>query len=229
MPKRKVHTIKTALRRLTPKSIVKRRSTRQLFRELADKLGLVYFGFVDQTDDEHRLIRGITVSNTHKDHHYTVGTFKGYDVSLTIRRDAIEYKRAKYRDHYWTIVTADFHTRFDLPHLFIGNKKAEADHHTKLGHLTKLSFGSYAPHPVSFLQKYDVYGRMTHAQIIEMLLTPQLTEGIVQHFDGASLEIQDNTLYVYASERHPTRPALEKMLNNALWMVESIDHRLSKN
>jgi hypothetical protein len=50
-----------------------------VLRRFSKKLGFVYFGNVDQHDDEHEVIRGLTVSTTHKDAHYAVGSFDDYD------------------------------------------------------------------------------------------------------------------------------------------------------
>ena len=71
-----------ALRRLTPRHIAKTRATRQAMRRFADRAGLVYFGYANQHDDDHRLVRGHTVSHTHIDDYLCIGTIRGYDTTV---------------------------------------------------------------------------------------------------------------------------------------------------
>ena len=67
---------------MTPRHIVRSRMTSSAVRKFADSLGMVYFGLVNQRNDEHRLVRGHTVSATHRDDNYCVGTIRGYDTCL---------------------------------------------------------------------------------------------------------------------------------------------------
>ena len=70
MVKRSVHKAKTVLNKMHPKNALKNQSTARIIQKLADDIGMVYFGYVDQRDDEHKLLRGITVSNNHDDYHF---------------------------------------------------------------------------------------------------------------------------------------------------------------
>ena len=80
---------KRALRHSRPSHLLRKRQQRGAIESFADKAGLVYFGYVDQRDDDHRLIRGHTVSATHQDNHYCIGTVRGYDVMLVLRNDVV--------------------------------------------------------------------------------------------------------------------------------------------
>lgn len=71
-----------AAKRSKPVRVIRSRFHSKLFRDFADKLGFVYFGFVDQRDDEHQLIRGLTLSTTHRDDNYCVGTYHSYDIAF---------------------------------------------------------------------------------------------------------------------------------------------------
>lgn len=225
---KKLHAAKHLLHKATPKHIMHRHSTSRLIRKFADDIGLVYFGYVDQNDDEHQLMRGITMSMSHDDHYYSVGTFHGYDMALTVRRDTLQYPDRRLRDHHWTIMTFDLHTHFELPHLYIGHHTIRDELLARYTELGALNFGSYARHSEAFLSNYTVYGRMTHAQIIELLLTPEITHAISDRFLDVSIEIHDNTIYLYKPEKHPTRILLERMASNGIWLAESIDERLLK-
>lgn len=214
-----------ALRHMTPLHIARTRITKRAIMNFAEKVGLVYFGYVDQRDDEHRLIRGHTVSETHQDNHYCVGTVHGYDCMMVLRNDTISppgNSHASKRCH-WLIVTVDVHTKSDIPHCYIGHQNR--DHafrasYEPLNHLALGSLHQYSPH---FLSEYTVYAQATHAVEIERILTPQVSQVISEHFSGASIEIEDNTVFLYIESPRPTEAVLEKMLSNGLWLAECID------
>ncbi len=228
MKQRTLHAARHLLHRASPKHLIHRHSTAQTIRRFADNLGLVYFGYVDQQDDDHRLVRGITVSNTHDDHYYTVGTFKGYDIAITVRRDALYYPDKRIKDHHWTIMTFDLHSKYEIPNAYIGHHTVRDELIARYSQLSPIPIQTYtAGHKKPFLDAYTVYARPIHSQIVAALLTPELTDTIGASFKDISVEIAENTLYLYKAEKHPSRALLEKMVNNGLWLVETIDRRLA--
>ncbi len=225
---RTLHSARHLLHKATPKHIVGRHTTARTIRKFAESIGMIYFGYVDQQDDDHRLVRGITVSNTHDDHYYCVGTFKGYDMALTVRRDSLMYPDHRLKDHHWTIMTFDLHNKYELPHCYIGHHTAREELVARYSGLDPLSIYAYsAAHKKPFLDSYTVYARMTHAQVIAALFNPELTDIIGERFEDISIEISENTIYLYKAEKHPSRVLLERMTNNGLWLAEAIDRRLS--
>lgn len=228
MASRRLHNVRRMLHKLTPKHIVGRHSTARVIRRLSEKLGFIYFGYVDQQDDDHRLVRGITVSNTHDDHYYTVGTFKGYDIALTVRRDSLAYPDRRIKNHHWTIMTFDLHTKYELPRCYVGHHTAREEFLARYSELMPIHLESYSTtHKKSFLENYTVYAKMTYAQIAAALLNPELTDYISEHFEDMSIEISENSVYLYKPEKHPSRALLERMIKNGLWLAETIDRRLS--
>lgn len=222
------HAVKRAVQRMSPKSFVRQYSTAQTVRRFANTLGLVYFGYVDQRDDDHQLIRGFTVSNSHNDHYYTVGTFKGYDVAIVVRQDTLRYADKRIKDHYWTIVTVDLHNaKYQLPHFYVGHNSVRDELAAKHSQLSPIAIHPYSKeYKKQFLDNYTVYTRMTHAQIVAALLTPEITSVISEKFPEISIEIVENTIYIYKSEKHPSKVLLEKMISNGLWLAGAIDKRL---
>lgn len=211
------------LHQVTPGHVARTFSTRSIISKFADDLGLVYFGRVDQSDDEHRLLRGMTVSRTHSDQHYSVGTFKGYDIALTVRRDTLEYPDKRVKDHFWTIMTFDLHTPVDVPHFYIGHRKIREQLLARYSSLIPLQFGHFSRHEQAFVDQYTVYSSAEHAVDVEQILLPELTAGIAAHFHEMSMELSENTLYLYVTEKHPSRPLLERMVNNGVWLAQAID------
>ena len=214
---------KRIMRHMTPKHIVKSRMTRRLMRDFADKVGMVFFGYVNQNDDEHRLVRGHTVSATHTDNNYSIGTLRGYDVMMVSRNDVITTRHRKQQRCHWLICAVDLHTRIDLPHLYVGHAAREEAFLASYEQLHRLNMGMYAAYPPQFLSEYAVYGVPGDGIEIEQTITPEIALVISAHFSDASIEIEHNTIYLYIESQHPTEVLLEKMLSNALWLAESID------
>lgn len=214
---------KRVLAHMTPGHIVKSRMAKRAITEFAEKVGLVYFGYVDQRDDDHRLVRGHTVSSTHIDNHYTVGSLRGYDVSVVAREDVISTSKTKQQRCHWLICTFDLHTKMDVPHLYVGHKDREEVFKASYEQLHRIDIASYAEYPQDFMRDYVVYGIPGESIEIQQTITLQVAEVIARHFQQASIEVEDNTVYLYIESQHPSEVLLEKMLSNGLWLAEAID------
>lgn len=214
-----------AARHASPLAALKRVSTAKVMRQFADKHGLVYFGVVDQVDDEHRLVRGITASTSQRDHHYTVGTFKSYDISFVLRRDMIVYRDRRVRDHTWTILTIDLHVEKELSPLFLGHHSVREMMLAKYSTLSELPLSS-DPALQKFVAGYALYGQLAHEYETYELITVPLLQAYAEHAGMMSVEVTDGTVYVYFAEKHPTWPQLDRMLNFGIWMAEAIDLRI---
>lgn len=215
------HRTHKVIKRMLPGHHVRHQRTRVTMQRLADTLGLVYFGYVDQRDDDHRLVRGITVSTTHDDHHYTVGSFQGYDISLVVRRDSLPYGSRRMREAYWTILTVDLHSEVDVPHIYIGQHTVRDEMVARLTHMTAL------PHAGDgFSKQYTIYGSMGQFIMIQSLFMQPVRETIAREFAGVSIEVTDGTVYLYVSEKHPSRTQLERLVRNGIWLAQTIDATL---
>ncbi len=192
-------------------------------RKFANSIGLVYFGSVDQVDDEYRLVRGITASNTHRDTHYTVGSFDGYDIATVIRRDSLHYPDNRVRRLEWTVMTVDAHTEYDIPHIFISHDKAREILLAKYTQLTPLIVGVHEPHNPQFTDQYTVSAQIEQAMEVENFMTAEITNAIQTKFDNIAIEIEDNTVYVYSSHDKPTLAELQHMASNGIWLAEKLD------
>lgn len=223
MRERAAVRMRQALRHATPAHVVRTRLTKRVISEFAEKVGLVYFGYVDQRDDDHRLVRGHTVSRTHMDNHYCIGTVRGYDVVLVARNDMVRTRGGKLERCHWLIYTIDLHTKQSVPHMYVGHRSRDAQFAASYEQLMPLSIGHFGAYPQRFLGEYTVYGKATHALEIEQYITPQVAEVIMTHFHGASFEIEDSTVFLYVESEHPSEALLEKLLSNGLWLAEVID------
>ena len=214
---------KRIMRHMTPAHIVKSRMTKRVMQEFADKVGMVFLGYVNQNDDDHRLVRGHTVSATHTDNNYSVGTLRGYDVMMVSRNDVIMTRQRRQQRCHWLVCAVDLHTKVGLPHLYVGHVARDEAFQASYERLHRLDVGMYAVYPPQFLSEYGVYGIPANGIEIEQTITPEVALVIAAHFKGASIEVEDHTVYLYIESQHPDEVLLEKMLSNALWLAESID------
>lgn len=220
---RAVVKAKRALRHMTPRHIIKTRITARIIQKFAEKAGFVYFGHVSQRDDEHRLVRGHTVSATHLDDHYCVGSLRGYDAIIVLRNDVITKRNRQQQRCHWLICSVDLRTKMTIPHMYIGHRNRDEAFGASFELLHPLDLGIYATYPAVFLSDYTIYGRATDSIMIEQTITPDVANVIAQHFRGASIEIEENTIYLYIESQYPDEAILEKMLSNVLWLAEAID------
>ena len=218
---RVLHRAKKIARQVLPGHILRYQKTRSIMQRLADGIGLVYFGHVDLRDDEFRLVRGVTVSTTHADNHYTVGTFHGYDVSLVVRRDSLKYTDKRLKEHCWTILTVDLHSSVDIPHIYVARHTARDEMVARLMHLVALPHAGDA-----FSKDYTIYGSMGQFIMIQSIFMQPVREVIAHEFTETSIEIVDGTVYLYLIEKHPSRAQLERLLRNGIWLAQTVDATL---
>jgi hypothetical protein len=219
---------KQHLKAFVPASVIQSQLHKRIFMQFAEKLGLVYFGYVDQRSDEHRLVRGLTVSANHRDNHYCIGTFHGYDMTLVERVDTIHFPGKPTKTHDWIIMTFDLRTVHDIPHVFIGlhthNETFYAHLFTKFPTLAKVPLGTFGAYDPAFVNKYAVYTAPAQSVAVERLFDQDITKTMAEKFGSFTVEITDGCLYLYAEHQRPSLALLEKMAKLGTWLSEAIDH-----
>lgn len=215
-----------------PAKVLQSRLHAKVFKQFADRLGMVYFGYVDQRSDEHRLVRGLTMSSQHRDNHYCIGHYEGYDVLLVERTDTIRFPGKPARGYEWIIMTFDLHTSVDLPHMFLGlhthSDTFYAHLFTKFGQLMKAPLGTFGAYGPEFMNKYSIYTEPAQTIQAEKLIDPQTANTIGTHFGSLTAEIVDGCLYIYAENHRPTIHLLDRMLKYGAWLAKTIDENVVK-
>jgi hypothetical protein len=195
-------------------------------RRFAAKTGLVYFGSVDQHKDEHEVIRGLTVSTTHQDVHYAVGSFDEYDVSIADRFDVVIDAHGIPSEHTWMIFKVALRNS-DIPHVFLkplGHSPAAYDKlFTAFNTLNSINSILDDAHSHEFHARYDVHSAVTHAQHLEQTLTPQVTQAISARFWPHAVEIFEGSLYVYITEHRLNETVLGSTLQSTVWLASVLD------
>jgi hypothetical protein len=206
------------------------RSRGKAIRHFASQVGLVYFGSVDQHVDDHEVIRGLTVSTTHRDAHYAVGSFDGYDISIVDRFDVAYDAHRQPVEHSWIIFQINLQD-VSPPHVFfkpLGHSPAAyTKFFTAFNTLHVINDVFNDSHSQEFHARYEIYGHAAHVIELEQTLTPYVTQTIAARFWPHAIEIFEGKVYVYITEHR--RPELEAVLGatlqSATWLASVLDKK----
>lgn len=199
-----------------------------VFRQFAHHYDMVYFGRLYQEDEEHRIVRGVTVSTQHTDEHYCVGTVHGYDIVLLKRTDRIlQANSTRVEKYSWVIMQFDLHTKYDYPHVFIdGKHHNEAFYQAlfvKFARLMKLDKSALSETSPTFSDRFTAYTPPDSIDELPELLGGNLGETMAHHFAHLDFEWFQDKLIVYSTGRMPTKHLLEHMLRAGLWLADLLD------
>jgi hypothetical protein len=198
---------------------------KRMIVDFAERSNMVYFGYVNQLSDEHRIVRGLTVSTRHHDDHYCIGTFKQYDVVFVERTDTILTNHT----HTWHIMEFDLKSTTDIPHMFIGSSRHGRGFHSLLGakYSTMLpaQLGMTGRYTDDFTHSFHLYVSPADAVVAEQYIDPETATTIASHFKGLVIEITSDALYVYSEKTHLSPQLLDTMLVNGAWLAHHIDQK----
>ena len=215
--------IKTALRHFRP--TIRQRG--QMLRIFSDMVGLVYFGSVHQHDDDHDAVRGFTASLTHRDSHYCVGTYNGFDIRIVDRYDIIKGDPGKPpKEQFWTIIEITLDAK-DIPHMFFVPTGQFGGEYSRLfatqQHMQPIN-SLMSNHSPEFHGRYQILSRITNSHKVENLFSSPIIVGISTRFWPRGIEIEKGKLLIYIQERRLDKTALELTLSSALWLAEMINN-----
>lgn len=206
------------------------RSQHRVISKFANKFGLNYIGGISQNSDDHQIIRGFTVSQSHQDSHYCVGEVDGYNVTLVDRSDAVWGEKEEITVQNWLIMSFDLKTKQDLPHIFIKSRdhspKAYETFFKAFPTIHEVNLGTFEKYSPEFISRFALYSRPNMAIKVEKLLPVSSTRVLGAHFWPLSAEQNEHKLYIYSSNQRVTSSLLETMLKNGLWLAAHLDHQV---
>lgn len=219
---RKKTSIRHIVHRLSP--IFRERG--KVLRKFSETLGLVHFGTVHQHEEDYIPIRGFTASLTHRDTHYAVGTYNGYNIRLVNRYDIIRIAGNPNHEQFWTIVEIDLETK-SLPHMFFIPTGHEAGEYGRLyatqPHMQPLNSMLMNNKSPEFHGRFQILASAAHSHKIETLFTSPVIVGIGSRVWPHGIEIERGKLLVYITQHRLTKTVLDTTLASALWLAETID------
>lgn len=224
-----LHSVSRSAKKVAIRNSALSYKRRRAIIRFASKFSLVYFGHVDQRDDHHHIIRGLTVSSSHQDENYTVGSLNGYDISLVDRYDIVDLPGRPLVAHRWLILEIDLHHGKDIPHVFLGahnhNDSSYAKLFTSVPQLQRIPLGTFETHSDEFTARYSLFASASQFVEAERFFTAQVTRMIAAHFWPLAAEVIGGALYVYSDSTNISSQLLETMLKNGLWLAEQLDER----
>lgn len=229
---RELRKLSHKLSDIAKRNSIASRVRKNIIMQFAEKVGFVYFGTVDQHHDDHHIIRGLTVSSTHRDNHYSVGAFDDYNVSLVDRLDTLTSTTGRLKTHSWLIFEINLRTKADIPHVFLGANARKNSSYTKLftafPALQRVPLGTFEQHSDEFSQRYSLYAAPTHFIEVERYFSAEMTRTIAAHFWPLAVEVYEGSLYIYADNQTMTAHMLETMLKNGLWLARQLDSQAQR-
>lgn len=214
------------------RNITATRAHRRVISRFDKKIGLVYFGAVNQRLDDYRVIRGFTASSTHQDNHFSVGSIDGYDVSMVDRSDAIFKDDGSVTFSNWIIAAIDLKTTQDVPHIFIGanhqNNKSYSTLFATNPLLNKVDLGTFENYEIEFTSRFTIYSPPADSIQVEKLFPAMSARVIGAHLWPYSVEVIQGVLYVYCDTENVTSNDLTAILNIGLWLARHIDSKIEQ-
>ncbi|HEV2412300.1 MAG TPA: hypothetical protein VGS28_00665 [Candidatus Saccharimonadales bacterium] len=194
------------------------------FRDYARKTGLTYLGHMSMSREEFELVRGVTLSASHADNHFIVGTYEGYDLTVLRRKVHLDHPLHQSRDFGWTIAQLDLHSE-TLPHLLIISKHHEPIlfEDIRLKAPTHLILDTRLLPNQAFNDHFIVLVRIEEIDIILAILRSELLDIFVKHFRHFDVELLDDRLYVYDKRPAVTAHSLKELLTESIWLAKYIE------
>ena len=209
-------------------SFNKSKTKKRVIKRFVEKIGLVYFGNVSQTKDEHQTVKGFTASLTHHDNHYSIGSSAEYDIRLVDRKDVNIIPDGTVISQNWIIMSFDLHTKQDVPHLFImannHQNKPFLPFFETFTTMSNIEFGTFEQYPSEFLEKYTIFSRQSMSIKIQKLFPADTALIFANHFWPLSVEQNEHVLYLYSTDVKVTDNLLSAMYENGLWLAGQIDY-----
>ena len=211
---------------------ISQRRIRRLFHDVAEKFNMVYFGSVSQTHDEHEMVRGFTLSPSHIDRNYCVGTVNGYDVIALERTDTISFPDRPSKAFSWIIVQVDLRRVNFAPHIILNSTPYDQVLYDKLVtiffRLRQLDALVLQTTPQDFLNTFQTFGSLHQLDHVAKILTTDTTHILTQEFSKFDFECFDDRVIVYSAvTTTPTLNEIETMLRAGTWFADQIDNVLA--
>lgn len=206
-------------------SVLNDAATKRVIKQFCNKYHLVYFGHVDSQEDDHQLVRGITVSTSHIDNHYSVGTFEGHDLMIVQRLNTLTFPGKPDAEYKWLIMELDVQ-QTHLPHIFMDGHRHDETFYANMFvkvpqfHNITSHIAQRDPH---FAQKYKTFALPNEYMQVDAVMLPEITTALYQHFPQFDFEIIEDRVYIYAAANVVTLATLQEMLRAGAWLASALN------
>jgi hypothetical protein len=208
----------------TPSKLASDRHAKHVFTTFAKKRKLVYFSEVNTKKDDTHIVRGVTLGISGGDLRHLFGSHDGYDVMCVQRQGEAG------TSHLWTVMEFDLHTAVSLPHVILGKKsEVEPLFHSLLGihrDLQEHLFIEPKEHHRKFIKHFVTYAPPAHAPLVEHIISPELTNSLVDHIQRIVIEIEGDSIYLSVDNPVLSVGFLDKMMHYGILFAKHIDKKM---
>lgn len=205
-------------------------NTKKTFKDACKLYHLVYFGYVSQYSDEHQMVRGFTLSPSHVDKHYCVGTVSGRDVILLERTDTISFPDKPSKSYTWLVLQVDLASASPV-HMLLNACQYDSLISTsivaRLSHLHKLDTVALSHYDQAFSSKFNLYAPLQQSDAALRLLDPGIASVLGHHFSMFDYEVLQDSLIVYLPTHTPSLKHIESILKAGIWLAGELDGSIS--
>ena len=209
-----------------PLSFGRELATKKVIKQFVHKYDLTYLGGVNQHQAADELVRGITVSSSHVDRHFCIGTVEGFDLSLVERRNTITFPDRPPQTYRWVIMQVDLR-RDDLPQLFIDAYHHDEDFYAtlfmKFANFTLASALFVESDPL-FAKSFRVFTPADKFDETEEMLGHEVTSMLAHHFRQFDYEISGDRLLIYSNNPVVSFHTLQEMLKVGTWLAARLNN-----
>lgn len=224
--KRVVHHLKRASTLIigTPSRLSSDLRDKRVFTAFAKKRKLVYFDTIDTRENNAQVIRGITLGLSTGDKQHMFGSHDGYDMGVVQRRSEVG------TDRWWIVMQFDLHTAVALPHMIIGKEhEARPLFESLLGihrDLQMHHFSEPNKHHGKFHKHFVIYSPPAHAPLVEHVISPELTNALVDHIHRIVIEVEGDSIYLSVDKPSLSVEYLDKMMHYGVQFAKHIDEKM---
>ena len=201
-------------------------NNRPIFKEACERYDLVYFGSVSKYDDDHEMVRGFTLSPSHVDRHYCVGTVSSRDIILLERQDTISFPSKASRSFTWTVLQIDLAVS-NLPHILLNSTRYDEIIYSvlmaKYHHMKVIEGVLFAAHEAAFNGTFKAYTSTQDMDRGMALLSLDTTSVLGHHFSQFDYEMLGDRLLVYHLTKSPSEQSIESMFKAGIWLAGQIE------
>lgn len=212
---------------LAPRLLGRHISHRKLFHDLAARHDLVYFGRINKNEAEEHMVRGVTFSHRHTDDHCVIGNLNGHDVIMLERTDVISFPGRPDERYQWTILQVDLDESTHLPQTFIDARHYDSNFYnslfTKFARLSPVDHYFEEGYDETFASRFNCYAPSDSADLLPLLLTPDVAAVMAHHFAHFDVEWFQDRLLIYLAKRQPNAHNLDLMLREGLWLADQLE------
>jgi len=196
------------------------RARGRAIKNFAGAMGFVYFGTVNTTKDD-EIIRGLTVSPSHQDSHYSVGAYEDYDVSLVDRLDVVTDANGAITRHQWLIMETKLKYPPE-PHIFIHPKGQTGFTHL-FSAISHLPLAHGLTYPPVFNDHYEIYTRPDDLVELTTIISDDTARILAAHFWPFAIEVYNGSLFLYSLHKELSEKLLDTMIKNSVWLAQTLD------